>query len=42
MCSSDLPEGEGEGDEKLDALFAFRDRVFRSLDALYAEEGADG
>ena len=33
---------EGEGDERLDALFAFRDRVFRSLDTLYAEEGADG
>mgnify|MGYP000849573698 FL=1 len=36
-----IPEGEGEGDEKLDALFAFRDRVFDSLQRIYEEEGAD-
>lgn len=32
---------EGEGDEKLDALLAFRTRVFDSLQRIYEEEGAD-
>lgn len=33
---------EGKGDERLDALFAFRRRVLNCLARLAEEEGADG